>query len=354
MDKKKKWFIALIVVIILLLIVILFLLFSHRTYKITFDLANGDKAMVIKIKDGDKIELPNEPKKEGYKFVGWVNQDGRVFTKDVIIDEDIMLTASWISNDKETITISYVGNDGDIHNIIVEKGKNIIFPVDPFKDGYDFLGWVDEDNNYITKNMLVTNKLKLNAVWVKKGVNTVVVKVDYDNGSDVDSILMEDGKKILLPVVPSKNGYKFVSWVDSNGNVITKDTVINKNMTIKAKWVLPYTCPDDCEPQDDGSKCKKESTLEMVESSTCPSGYTEKNGICLDFTSKYHANNISEAPFWECNNNDYMYSEEDSVGGAFMWCVKKGNKVSTKVCPSGYTKEDNTCKKTEIINCTAN
>ena len=354
MEKKKKWFIALIVVIIILLIVILFLLFRHKTYTITFDLTGGDKDTTIKVKEGEKIKLPNEPKKEGYKFVGWVNQDGMVVTKDFIVDDDIILTASWISNDKEVIKISYVGNDDSIYNIIVEKGKNILFPVNPVKDGYDFLGWVDEDNNYITKNMLVTKSLKLSAVWVKKGVNTVSVKVNADNDTNIENIMMEDGKKILLPVTPVKNGYKFVSWVDENGNVITKDTIINKNMTIKAKWVLPYTCPDECEPQGDGSKCKKESTTKMVESNTCPSGYTDKNGMCLDFTSKYHANGISEAPFWKCNNGDYMYSEEDSVGGAFMWCVKKVNKVSSKVCPNGYTKDDDTCKKIEIINCTAN
>ena len=41
-----------------------------------------------------------------------------------------------------------------------------------------------------------------------------------------------------------------------------------------------------------------------------------------------------------------MYSEEDDAGGAFMWCVKKTNKVSSSTCPDGYTKDGNTCKNT--------
>lgn len=37
-----------------------------------------------------------------------------------------------------------------------------------------------------------------------------------------------------------------------------------------------------------------------------------------------------------------------------MRCVKTTSKVTTESCPSGYTKENDTCKKTEIVNCTLN
>ena len=49
-----------------------------------------------------------------------------------------------------------------------------------------------------------------------------------------------------------------------------------------------------------------------------------------------------------------MYSEEDGVGGAFMWCVKTTSVTSSQGCPSGYTKSGDTCKKTETIDCTVN
>lgn len=44
----------------------------------------------------------------------------------------------------------------------------------------------------------------------------------------------EDGKVILLPINPTKEGYTFAGCVDENGNEITKDTIVNKNITIKA------------------------------------------------------------------------------------------------------------------------
>ena len=41
---------------------------------------------------------------------------------------------------------------------------------------------------------------------------------------------------------------------------------------------------------------------------------------------------------------------KDSNGKS--WCVKTVKKTTTKGCPSGYTKDGNTCKKTETLNCT--
>lgn len=72
----------------------------------------------------------------------------------------------------------------------------------------------------------------------------------------------------------------------------------------------------------------------------------------MNYKVKYLADNIDKAPYWKCkNSSDYMYTEEE-VGGALMWCVKTTSKVTTESCPSGYTKENDICKKTETVNCT--
>ena len=178
------------------------------------------------------------------------------------------------------------------------------------------------------------------------------ITFDTDGGTSIENIIIEEGKTIILPVDPTKDGYVFKGWTDEENKTITKDTVVSKDMTLKAVFVKPYTCPKDCTPTKDGSKCNKVVTTNMTSKSTCPSGYTLKNGKCLS-SSKYHATNSNGT--WKCNSSsDYMYSEEDGVGGAFMWCVKTTSATSSKVCPSGYTKDSNTCKKTQTINCTKN
>ena len=178
------------------------------------------------------------------------------------------------------------------------------------------------------------------------------ITFDTDGAPNIAEISVKEKEQIKLPVNPKKDGYAFKGFIDSKGNIITKDTIVSNDMTLKAVFVKPYTCPKDCTPTKDGSKCNKVVTTNMTSKSTCPSGYTLKNEKCLS-SSKYHATNSNGT--WKCNSKtDYMYSQEDGVGGAFMWCVKTTSATSSKVCPSGYTKDGNTCKKTQTINCTKN
>lgn len=358
MENKKKWIVILALVIFLLLIIILYLLFGiQREFTIIFDTNGGTEISNIIVKNDEIIKLPEVPIKEGHTFIGWTNEKGEVVTKGTKVTKDITLKAEWVSNDVEKITAEFNTDGGNIiDNIIMEKGKIILLPIEPVKEGYLFIGWFDQNNNFITKNMIVNNNITLKAKWLKKDAKTKTIIFNTDGGNNIENILVENGKEILLPVNPTKEGYVFAGWVDENGNPIAKDTIVNNNITIKALWKEPYTCPIDCQPIGDGSKCTREVTTNMQTISSCPNGYTLKNGLCLDLKNKYHANSIDTAPWWSCNSSsEYMYSEIDSSGmGAFMWCARKANKVTTNGCPSGYTQNGNICKKTETINCQAN
>ena len=356
--EKKKWIIALLLVILLLLFIILYLLFwKEKAFIITFDTNGGTSISSIEVKDNEIVKLPENPSKEGYKFVAWTNEDGKVITEGTKVTKDITLKAEWVSNDAKVVTTTFDTDGGnEINIILIEKGKHILLPIEPVKEGYIFVGWIDENGYLVTNNMIVSSNITLKAMWIKKGVESVTIKFDTDGGNNIGNIIIENGKVILLPINPTKEGYAFAGWVDENGNAVTKDTIVNKNITIKALWKEPYTCPSNCTPIGDGSKCTKVVTKDMVNKTSCPSGYTLKNGQCLDVAHQYHANSIDVSPWWSCNSSsEYMYSEIDESGmGAFMWCAKKANKVTTKGCPSGYTQNGNICTKTETIGCKAN
>lgn len=358
MKNKKKWIIVLVLIVLLLLFIILYLLFGReKSFRITFDTNGGTNISSIEVKNNEIVKLPETPSKEGYKFVAWTNEEGKVITEGTKVTKDITLKAEWISNDAKVVTTTFDTDGGnEINIILIEKGKTILLPIDPVKEGYIFVGWLDENGNIITNNMVVTNNIILKAIWIKKGVEIVTVKFDTDGGNNIRSIIIENGKVILLPINPTKEGYVFIGWIDENGNAITKDTIVNKNITIKALWKEPYTCPSGCMPIGDGSKCTKVVTKGMVNKTSCPSGYTLKNGQCLDVSHQYHANSIDVSPWWSCNSSiEYMYTEIDESGiGAMMWCAKKANKVTSKGCPSGYTQSGDVCTKTETIKCTAN
>ena len=356
--KKKGCIIALIIIIILLLLIILGLLFWYgRSFTIVFDTNGGSLITNVEVKNGEVVKLPEVPIKEGYKFIGWVNEEGKVITNGTKVDKDLTLKAEWVSNKAKTITAKFNTDGGsEIDGIIIEKGKNILLPVEPVREGYIFVGWADSNGKLVTGNLIVNSNITLKAIWVEKGTKTSTIKFNTDGGNNIGSIIVENGKVILLPINPTKEGYAFAGWVDENGNAVTKDTIVNSNMIIKAKWKQPYTCPSDCKSIGDGSKCTREVTKNMTTISTCPTGYKLVNGQCLDMASRYHANSIDVSPWWSCNSSsEYMYSEIDESGmGAMMWCAKKTNKISTKGCPSGYTQIGSVCKKTETVKCKTN
>lgn len=354
MEKKKKWIIALILIILLLLLVILYLLFGiNRTFTITFDPNGGTEIANIEVENGEIVKLPEAPKKDGYTFVGWTNEKGKVVTNGTKVTKNLKLRAEWVKNDAKTVSIQFdtVGGN-EISNIVIEQGKVILLPIEPVKDGYIFVGWVNQNGNLITENMEITANIILKALWIAKDAETKTITFNTDGGNAIGSIIVEKGKVILLPINPVKTGYVFAGWVDQNGNTVTKDTVISENMTIKALW-KSYTCPSNCTPIGDGSKCTREKTTSMVTTYSCPSGSILYNtwygsgSFCIKLSTKVDAS-IRQCDTWESAEVYY----KDANGKS--WCVKTVKKTASKKCPSGYTKSGTVCKKTETVNCSAN
>lgn len=353
-NKNKLIVILIIVVVILLLLVGYLFFFREKTYTITLDSNGGSEVPRIEVKNGEIVKLPDAPKKEGHTFVGWSNKEGKIITSGSKISEDLTLKAEWISDSAEKNEVVF-DTDGlfEIENIVVLKDGTILLPVDPVREGYIFIGWINEEGKLINENMIVDKNMVFKALWISVDAETVSVSFDTDGGNLIDSIVIEKGK-ILLPINPTKEGYVFAGWVDSNGNSVNSDTILSENMTIKALWKEPYTCPKDCTPSEDGKTCTKVVTTSLVKKTTCPSGstlytpwYNSSKTVCIKLSTKVDAN-IRQCDTWDDAEVDY----KDSKGKS--WCVKTVSKKTTKVCPSGYTKSGDICKKTKTVNCTAN
>lgn len=359
MEKKKnKWIILLIAIILLLVVVIVFLMFGReKVYVITLDTNGGTKVSNIKVKDGEITELPDAPERDGHIFVGWTTEEGKVVTKGTKVSKNTTFKAEWISEDAESVSIEF-DTDGavGIDNILIVKGGTVLLPVEPTKEGYVFGGWVNPDGVIITDNVVLNDNVKLKAVWLSEDEEIVTLNFDTDGSYEIKGIMIISGKIIYLPAGPTKEGFVFGGWVDQDGNAVTVGSEVSSDVTLKAVWKLPYTCPKDCTPIGDGSRCNTIVTKNMVDSKTCPSGYTLKNGRCIDLKTRYYANSIDTAPWYACNSSsEYRYTEiDESRLGALEWCVKQTSPTITKVCPSGYTKDGNICKKTQTLNCKAN
>ena len=375
MKKKTKIIIGVIITIFLLIIALLiFLLCRDKNYKVSIKIDGTDEVTDVVIKDGGILELPEDPKREGYVFAGWINKDNKMVTSDIKIEKDTELKAVWIEETKEIYTVSFdTGNDVDYKSILVENGKYLILPIEPFKKGYIFVGWLNEDGNFITDKYIITGDIKLTAKWIKDDAKTITITFNTDD--DSNKIIIENGKTIIFPITPTKEGYVFDGWVNEKGDKIEVDSILKKDTILKATWKELYTCPSDCTISEDKKTCSKTSTADLIVNNGCPSGtetveyfctkratgdgFSSPSISCKGSATGYCINpNVNGYDLYDymsmsCPSGYLAYSYAEN-GGAMMGCLKKYNKESSNSCPSGYTQSGNSCTKTETISCTVN
>ncbi|MDE5615129.1 MAG: InlB B-repeat-containing protein, partial [Treponemataceae bacterium] len=64
-------------------------------HKVIFKDDDNNSELSVKVKDGETVPAPNDPKRDGYTFVGWYDESGDLFEFEKPISADIMLSARW-------------------------------------------------------------------------------------------------------------------------------------------------------------------------------------------------------------------------------------------------------------------
>ena len=175
-DRKKLIFSVIVLGIIITLCVLLFFGFSKPKYDIVMSI-DGKTYQSAKVKEGKKFSEPDEPKKEGYTFLGWFVND-KLFDFSEPITSDTKLVAKFKIN---TYTVSF-DNDGVITKESVDYKNKVSEPSEPVKDGYVFLGWYKDDKLY-DFNSLVKEDFTLYAKWEQDNIGKVTV-LHYLMGTD--------------------------------------------------------------------------------------------------------------------------------------------------------------------------
>lgn len=219
-----------------------------ETYKIVFDTDGGSSIAAIEIEEWDSTNLPENPTKEGYIFVGWMLGD-ELYDFSQGVSDDITLRAGWkkVEPDKVYYTVVFNTDGGTTYaNQVVEEGSTATRPeVYPTKEGYTFIGWQVNGVDY-NFNDPVTADLTIYAVWEENKVEeppvdpnpstpdrTFTVRFDANGGSlgnGCGNQTVKSGEKAQNSCSASRNGYTFTGWSPNiNGN-ITRDT------TFRAQW----------------------------------------------------------------------------------------------------------------------
>lgn len=373
-KKKKNWLLIIIILLLLLIIagLVIFIIFNSK-HEVTINTNGGNEVEVI-VKD-NVLEVPPAPKKEGYKFAGWQNEKYQVIVSKIKIKKDTHLSAMWIEEDTPTVVVTYEVVEDEKYELTVEDDSKLVLPAEPYRKGYIFLGWFDLDGHIVSKDMIISDEITLIAKWVKDGAKTHKLSFDTNGGVELPTVyILEDGT-LVFPVTPVKEGYVFAGWYDQNDKLVEKDTKITSDTKLIAKWVVEYSCPDNCEVSKDGKSCTIFETANVTKKTSCPSGTESveyfctkkatgdgwsspaisckgnKTGYCVKSSSKgYDLYNYSTN---SCPSGylEYSFAEHS---GAMMGCLKKYNKVQADSCPNGYKKDGNKCKKTTTKSCTKN
>lgn len=103
----------------------------------------------------------------------------------------------------------------------------------PYKEGYDFIGWFLNDEQYYVDS-IITKPITLVAAYQ---IKTYSVDFDTNGGTSINTIIISHGGKILRPDDPIKEGHTFVGW-QLNGQDYNFNTPVTDNITLTAVWSL--------------------------------------------------------------------------------------------------------------------
>lgn len=129
--------------------------------EVSFDYGN-DKIESHKIIKGDKVLEPDDPTRDGYEFIEW-QLDGVKYEFENIVDKSFILVAKWEKTVFYEVTFDTKGGS-TIDQQAVKKGGLLAKPINPTKDGFDFVRWKLDDKAYNFSNP-VSSDLILVAEW---------------------------------------------------------------------------------------------------------------------------------------------------------------------------------------------
>lgn len=217
-------------------------IYEIASYKLSFETNGGNDIPLTYIVYQEEIDLPLEPKKYGFSFGGWYNEDlTEVFDLKIMPAEDLVLYAHWIPNEvlvtvivddhhSETFEIDYGGLYSDIH-LTTKKGYTLI------GFSHEGLDGVPMDDQETVKNC---EEHVVYALWEANEY-----QISFVLGSD-DALISEDhiwlafNEKYANMPLPTRIGYSFAGWTLYDGTEVNQDTLvlIDNDHVVYANWEI--------------------------------------------------------------------------------------------------------------------
>ncbi len=185
---KKSTLTKIICLAVLCLMVLPLVMACGKSYTVYFD-ANGGtiEEESRKVKEGEMIGKLPTPKRDGFKFAGWYDEEDTNFEEKIsqrdFVMFDMVLVANW-EKDENTVSVEFDPAGGEISDSdaikYVQKGDNVGKLPTPTREGYIFNCWTLEDGTTVVRQ---TTIIKANTVCVARWDKIVYCNDGTENHS---------------------------------------------------------------------------------------------------------------------------------------------------------------------------
>ncbi len=177
---------------------------------------NGEKPTFTYVDKGSAGQITFVPEKIGYEFSTWVTEDDVIIGDSDVINDDIVLYAEYVKpDDVKIVTID--DNVGNVKTIAVNVGDTVAKPVDPVREGYDFVCWADDSGNKYDFTKPVTEDLNLTARYFTTD-GEILAEFDADFYTEKTALTSLNGMTNMTE--PLSDPYERGVEIVDNGNII--------------------------------------------------------------------------------------------------------------------------------------
>ena len=219
---------------------------ERENYLVKFDSCGGSYVENITVEEGELVDEPTSPTKEGYVFIGWYLDQwyNNIFKFDTYkVTNDITLYAKW-EKQISYFTITFDSCGGSVvNNQIIEEGGKVSIPNNPIREGFEFDGWYTSQdyNEQFNFETIINTNITLYAKWLDKSL-TYTVTFNSMGGSEVANQTVSNGSLLQRPQDPVKEDLSFDGWFKDENFSERFDfetEKITNNITLYAKWLAP-------------------------------------------------------------------------------------------------------------------
>lgn len=204
-------------------------------HTVSFD---SDDAEVVNsqiVEDGNKVQKPKDPLKQGYTLEGWyINGNEKWIFGGYNVTEDITLVAHWIANEylvKFDAGLGVVEPKEEHYTYNTE----VVLPK-PVLEGNYFMGWYNGDELVEDGIWKIASDVMLRARFIKENYN-VYYDLNYDDEKQNEQALFG---KSFSPLIPTREGYTFMGWFDNNNTLYIGDDEWRReeDLCLTASWTV--------------------------------------------------------------------------------------------------------------------